>query len=179
MDAVAALEAIRSAYVDASGLPTAQVTWEDAPYSYAPHDSCILRLQVTSLLDESDVRLVENELVPSTELSTAFVFTVQCTVENIQNTGQALRCVTQVSQRFGYNEYRNVWYGNGVAIVNTPLAPVRLNRLVDSRMLSVFAFDTTFRAVLTDTVSQVGDAIEHVNGLGTLQPGSVQVPIQV
>jgi len=171
-----AAAAIKAAFVDAVG--HSNVYWEDEDNAgnWAPYDVSTVKLSLTTMVREQDPREEQDDNENETTLSTPYVFTVRAIAEDLQNTGQALETLTQAVNRFGFTEYRAVWCGNGIAIVDLPLSPTRLNRTVDGRTLNVFAIDVRIRAVLTTTLATVGTPVEIVTGEGTLQPGDVPVP---
>lgn len=170
MNAVEAMAIIKAAFVLAVG--HTNVYWEDEPRNWAPHDSSLVLLNVTTMRAEGAPREEEDET--TTTFSLSYVLTVRALAEDLQNTGQALRTLTQMRNRFQFTPYRDAWRESGIAIVDLPMNPVRLNRPVDGRQLAVMACDVLMRVVLTDTIEAVSYAIETVSGTGTLNPGNNQ-----
>jgi hypothetical protein len=174
VDAVAALAAIKAAYQDASGLSSGLVVWEDEEQAYWPAGEPCMRLNVTAAVREMDPR--QTASLTDTLLSAPYRFTVRALVESITNEGSALRTALSTCNKFEFTPWVEIWQANGIAIIDCPLAPTRLNRSVDGRMLAVFATDARFRAVLTDTIGQVSATIATVTGTGTIQPGDIDAP---
>lgn len=176
MNTVDVFAAIKSAFVDAVG--HSNVYWKDEDNSgnWAPYNVSKVLLQTTSIVKEADPREEQDTDEGETVMSCSYVFTVTATAEDLQNTGQAMQTLLTARNRFEFSEFRDTWAANGIAIVDLPLSPTRLNYTQDRRILNVVAFDVQIRAVVTDTIDTVSYLIERVTGEGTLIPGDVPVP---
>lgn len=179
MNAAEALAAIRQAFLDVSQLDAALVNWQGAEFPYVPYDQPIIRLNVTTLRRESQTRETQDFDEEVTTFETPYLLTIRALAQHLKNDGSALESLLKCSELFESSVWRDTWNTNGLAIVDTPLNPTRLDYTQDGRNLAVFASDTIFRVVLSRDLALVTSYIETVNGTGTLNPGAISVPFGV